>query len=153
LQLSRRIRVSRTRDGGAAERFDDGGMDFGGGECIAGCNVGEAYKRMHQRKLTRVIELEAGNALSGRCDGRFRELSQLDPHFIIILTGRNLPKIRHQREPEPSIINEKTVADFTRVVEQTGILEREPSSPAMTQRSPPVRLCPGGWQETNPEGW
>jgi len=27
--------------------------------------------------------------------------------------------------PEPSIINEKTIADFTRVVEQTGILERE----------------------------
>jgi hypothetical protein len=46
--------------------------------------------------------------------------------FLTILTGRNLPKIRHAREPEPSIINEKTVADFTRVVEQTGILEREP---------------------------
>jgi len=30
------------------------------------------------------------------------------------------------REPEPSTINEKTIADFTRVVEQTGILEREP---------------------------
>jgi hypothetical protein len=28
--------------------------------------------------------------------------------------------------PEPSIINEKTIADFTWVVEQTGILEREP---------------------------
>jgi hypothetical protein len=28
------------------------------------------------------------------------------------------------REPEPSTINEKTIADFTRVVEQTGILER-----------------------------
>src|SRR5713101_4612640 len=38
------------------------------------------------------------------------------------LTGR--PKIRQSREPAPSIINE-TVADFTRVVEQTGILERE----------------------------
>jgi hypothetical protein len=31
-------------------------------------------------------------------------------HFLTILTGRNLPKIRH----------------FTRVVEQTGILERKP---------------------------
>jgi hypothetical protein len=31
------------------------------------------------------------------------------------LTGRNLPKIRQSRQPEPSIINEKTVADFTRV--------------------------------------
>ena len=28
------------------------------------------------------------------------------------------------REPEPSIINEKTIADFTRVVEQTGISAR-----------------------------
>jgi len=27
-------------------------------------------------------------------------------------------KIRQSREPEPSTINEKTIADFTRVVEQ-----------------------------------
>ena len=40
--------------------------------------------------------------------------------FLTILTGRNLPKIRQPREPETSTINE--VADFTRVVEQTGIL-------------------------------
>jgi hypothetical protein len=46
--------------------------------------------------------------------------------FLTILTGRNMPKIRQPREPEPSIINEKTIADFTRVVEQMGILEREP---------------------------
>ena len=46
--------------------------------------------------------------------------------FITILTGRNLPKIRQPREPEPSIINEKMITDFTRVVEQTGILERNP---------------------------
>jgi hypothetical protein len=32
------------------------------------------------------------------------------------------------RAAEPSIINEKTIADFTRVVEPTGILERQ--SPA-----------------------
>jgi len=44
--------------------------------------------------------------------------------LLTILTGRNLPKIRQPREPEPSTINEKTVADFTRVVEQTGILKR-----------------------------
>ena len=50
------------------------------------------------------------------------------PRFLTILTGRNLPKIRQSKEPEPSIINEKTVADFTRVVEQTGILEREPAA-------------------------
>jgi hypothetical protein len=48
------------------------------------------------------------------------------PRFLTILTGRNLPKIRQPREPEPSTINEKTIADFTRVVEQMGILEHEP---------------------------
>jgi hypothetical protein len=47
------------------------------------------------------------------------------PRFLTILTGRNLPKIRLAREPAPSTINEKTIAAFTRVVEQTGILERE----------------------------
>jgi hypothetical protein len=46
------------------------------------------------------------------------------PRFLTILTGRNLPKIRQSRESEPSTINEKTIADFTRVVEQTGILKR-----------------------------
>ena len=47
------------------------------------------------------------------------------PRFLTILTGRNLPTIIGQsREPEPSTVNEKTIADFTRVVEQTGILKR-----------------------------
>jgi len=41
--------------------------------------------------------------------------------FLTTLTGRNLPKIRQPREAEPSIINEKTIADFTRVVEQSRI--------------------------------
>jgi len=45
------------------------------------------------------------------------------PRFVTILTGSNLPKIQQPREPEPSTINEKTVADFTRVVEQAGILD------------------------------
>ncbi|MDB5535018.1 MAG: hypothetical protein JWO28_3333 [Hyphomicrobiales bacterium] len=45
--------------------------------------------------------------------------------FLTLLIGRNLPKIRQPREPEPSTINEKTVADFARVVEQTGILKRK----------------------------
>jgi hypothetical protein len=45
------------------------------------------------------------------------------------VSGHNLPKIRQAGEPEPSIINEKTVADFTRVVEQTGILDRQPRAP------------------------
>jgi hypothetical protein len=48
--------------------------------------------------------------------------------FLTILTGRNLPKIRQPREPEPSTINEKTIADFTHAVERTGILEQEPGN-------------------------
>jgi hypothetical protein len=46
------------------------------------------------------------------------------------LTGRNLPKIRQPREPEPSTINEKTISDFTRVIEQTRILTPVASEPA-----------------------
>jgi hypothetical protein len=49
--------------------------------------------------------------------------------LITILTGRNLPKIRQLREPEPSTINEKTLGDFTRVVEQTGILKPPAAAP------------------------
>jgi hypothetical protein len=48
--------------------------------------------------------------------------------------GRDLPKIQQPREPEPSTINEKTIADFTRVVEETRILERK--SPADKARPP-----------------
>jgi len=43
--------------------------------------------------------------------------------FLTILTGRNLPKIRQSGKAEPSV-NGKTIADFKRVVEQTGILAR-----------------------------
>jgi hypothetical protein len=60
--------------------------------------------------------------------------------FLTILTGSNLPKIRQAREPEPSIINEKTVADFTRVVEQTDILDRPAARWGMPPKfgGPPV---------------
>jgi hypothetical protein len=51
------------------------------------------------------------------------------PRFLTILTGRNLPKIRQSGEAEPSIITEKTIADFTRVVEQTRIRECEKARP------------------------
>lgn len=51
------------------------------------------------------------------------------PRFLTILTGRNLMRIQQPREAELSIINEKTVADFTRVVEQTRILERDSPGP------------------------
>jgi hypothetical protein len=49
--------------------------------------------------------------------------------FLPIMTGHGLPKIRQPREAEPLIINEKTIADFTRVVERTGILKRDPDPP------------------------
>jgi hypothetical protein len=39
------------------------------------------------------------------------EDAQWAPRFLTILTGHNLPKIRQSREPEPSTINEKTIAD------------------------------------------
>jgi hypothetical protein len=55
----------------------------------------------------------------------------------------DLPKILQPREPEPSIVNEKTVADFTRVVEQTGILKREPLAGASLGRLMPGRLTGG----------
>jgi hypothetical protein len=38
-------------------------------------------------------------------------MPHMAPRFLTILTGRNLPIIRQAREPEPSTINEKTVAD------------------------------------------
>jgi hypothetical protein len=68
--------------------------------------------------------------------------------FLTILTRRNMPTIRQSREAEPSIINEKTIADFMRVPEQTGLSQCGPSAteirqpersddqmPALTRRS------------------
>jgi len=43
-----------------AERFDDIGIEFGGGESGSGGDVGEANQRVHQRQLPGMIELEAG---------------------------------------------------------------------------------------------
>jgi hypothetical protein len=54
------------------------------------------------------------------------------PRFL--MTGRNLPKIRQSKESEPSTVNERTIADFTRVVEQTGILA--PAAPARAADPP-----------------
>jgi hypothetical protein len=59
------------------------------------------------------------------------------------LTGRNLPKIWQSREPEPSIINERTIADFTRVVEQTGILDRKRVAAPHDQEAPQDTHRPG----------
>jgi hypothetical protein len=44
--------------------------------------------------------------------------------ILTLLTGRNLPKIRQRQDDEMSI-NDKTIADFTRVVDQTGILRTD----------------------------
>jgi hypothetical protein len=63
------------------------------------------------------------------------------PRFLTILTGRNLPKIWQPREPEPSTINEKTIADFTLVVEQTGILDCEPAVKEATRQPDAVGCC------------
>jgi hypothetical protein len=61
----------------ATERFDDGRVDFGGGEGIAGRNLCEAHERTHEAELPQVIELEAGNAFARRGDRRFGKFSQL----------------------------------------------------------------------------
>jgi hypothetical protein len=59
------------------------------------------------------------------------------PFFMPKLTGYNMPKIyRQSREPAPSTTNEKTVADFTRVVEQTGILEPDPPAESRSRCLP-----------------
>jgi hypothetical protein len=55
------------------------------------------------------------------------------PRLLTILTGRNLRKIRQARDAEPSTINDKTIADFTRVVEQSGLLERGDRAPDARQ--------------------
>jgi hypothetical protein len=47
--------------------------------------------------------------------------------FRISLTGRGLPKI--QQPADVRTINDKTLAEFTRVVEQTAILKREAPKP------------------------
>jgi hypothetical protein len=69
------------------------------------------------------------------------------PRFLTILTGRNVPKIGQPREPEPSTINEKTIADFTCVVEQT---QREP--PADKARPPELMPSSYGQPSRAPRG-
>jgi hypothetical protein len=44
------------------------------------------------------------------------------PPIFRLVTSRPAPRGLEPSEPAPSTINEKTIADFTRVVEQTGIL-------------------------------
>jgi hypothetical protein len=58
------------------------------------------------------------------------------PHFRTLLTGHNVPRIiGRTQQSAPSIINEKTITAFARVVEKTGILKRaEP--PAAPDQEP-----------------
>ena len=58
---------------GAAKRFEDGGVELGRGEGIAGRDVCEAHERMHESELARVIEFEAWNTLSASLDFRRRQ--------------------------------------------------------------------------------
>jgi hypothetical protein len=51
-----------------------------------------------------------------------------------------------RESPEPLTINGKTIADFTRVVEQTGILERG------TKAGPARNIAPTGTSGLNDEG-
>ena len=51
------------------------------------------------------------------------------PRILTFLLGPNMPIIRQRSDSEPSTINDKTIADFTRVVEETGILKRESDGP------------------------
>lgn len=54
------------------------------------------------------------------------------PRILTFLSGPNMPIIRQRSDSEPSTINEKTIADFTRVVEQTGILKQTTPRPDTT---------------------
>jgi hypothetical protein len=61
---------------------------------------------------------------------RLRSNAPMAPRFLTILTGRDLPTVRQARTPQPSIINEKTLADFNRVIEQTAISRPKPAASA-----------------------
>ena len=62
---------------GAAQRRNDVRIDFGGAERAGGRDVSEADESVHQRLLSGVVELEAGNAFAGRRDGGRGEPLQL----------------------------------------------------------------------------
>jgi hypothetical protein len=58
------------------------------------------------------------------------------PRLLTILTGWNLPQIRQPRELESSTIDEKTLGDVTRVVEETGILKPPVEAPVLWRDGP-----------------
>jgi hypothetical protein len=58
-------------------------------------------------------------------------IAEMASRLLTILTGRNLPTIIQQPRPEPSTINEKTLADFMRVVEQTVLACFRPQWPKL----------------------
>src|SRR5271157_6227653 len=63
--------------GAGAEGVDGSGVEFGSREAVAGGDVTEAHESVHEGESPRIVELEAGNALSGGGDCRLRQLSQL----------------------------------------------------------------------------
>jgi hypothetical protein len=82
----------------------------------------------------------SGGKSGGFCNDlrTFRQISPLhqpEPRFdgpCDSSPSFDRPTIRQPAAPEPSIIDKKTIADLTRVVEQTGILPRTESSTATT---------------------
>src|SRR5258706_12183550 len=80
---------------------------------------GQVYGQEARTTVARLEDFPSQSCGWDRCDRSVRRADNL------VSSAYGLPKIRQPREPEPSTINEKTIADFTRVVEQTGILERD----------------------------
>lgn len=60
------------------------------------------------------VSAQTASEWSGKRDPH--KLQLMSRLLLTLLSGRNLPKIQQPREPAPSIINEKTIADSMRVV-------------------------------------
>ena len=59
--------------GAGAESVEHTGVEFSSGEAVGGGDVAETDERMHERELARIVELEAGDALSSGGDRRLRQ--------------------------------------------------------------------------------
>jgi hypothetical protein len=93
--------------GGRAEGVANARVEVVCREAVGGGDMTEAHERVHERELPRVIELEAGSALSGGGDRRVRQLSQLpaiDEGFqdvllhveVVVVDGRERRAQRRQ---------------------------------------------------------
>jgi len=66
-------------------------IDFAGAERVGGRDLRKADESMHQGQLPGIVELEAGNAFTGRGDGGLREpfeLAAIDKTFRGYPAGR-----------------------------------------------------------------